>query len=126
MKYRFAALLVLPLLLAGCATTPTPEYIPANTYQGYNCVQLQAEYNRVSQYLTANQNRSGLTMSGVGIGIGIGRNGVYPNVNIGVGQAGGASRNNVAIALGQRDAIVQSARIKQCVFANGLKMHNGQ
>ena len=128
MTYRFVAALLLPLAsvlaLTGCASTPKPEYIPANTYQGYDCSQLQAEYQRVSQYLSANQNQSGITMSGIGIGIGIGRGGIYPSVNVGVGQTSGTSRNNIAIALGQRDAIIQAGRVKQCAFINGLKLYN--
>jgi hypothetical protein len=124
MTYRILTALLVPLMLVGCASTPKPEYIPANTYQGYDCTQLHAEYNRVSQYLSANQTQSGITMSGVGIGIGIGRGGIYPSVNVGVGQANSSSRNNIAIALGQRDAIIQAGRIKQCMFVNGHKLYN--
>ncbi|MFW2178231.1 MULTISPECIES: hypothetical protein [unclassified Moraxella] len=113
---------VISTTFVGCATTPSPEYISPNTYQTYDCNALSNEYNRVTQYINANQHQGGLTMSGVGIGIGIGRGGIYPNISLGVGQANTANRSNLAIAMGQRDAMIQSARLKQCGFAQGLKL----
>lgn len=108
--------------LAGCASMPSPQYVSPNTYQSYTCTQLATEYQRVNQYIVANPQKSGLTMSGMGLGIGIGRGGIYPTVSLGVGQVNGGNKANLALALGERDAIVQSARLKQCGFVTGIKL----
>lgn len=108
--------------LVGCASMPSPQYVSPNNYQSYDCNQMSNEYNRLSQYISANPQRSGLTMSGVGLGIGIGRGGIYPTVNLGVGQVNGGNKGNLAIAMGERDAIVQAGRMKQCGFVNGAKL----
>ena len=116
-------LTMLIVSLGGCSTLPSAQYVSPNTYQHYDCTQLNIEYNRVAQYIsTSSTQNSGLSMSGIGLGIGIGRGGVYPSVNIGLGNINGGNRNNLAIALGERDAIVQDARMKQCGFANNLKL----
>ncbi|OBX81211.1 hypothetical protein [Faucicola atlantae] len=108
----------------GCATTPKPSYVSPTQYQNYDCGKLNIEYNRLMQYIsTASSQHNGLTVSGVGLGIGIGRGGVYPNVNIGLGQTTGGNRNNLAIAMGEREAIVQAARMKNCAFVNGVKLY---
>lgn len=110
--------------VTGCATTPKPSYVSPNQYQNYDCGKLNIEYNRLMQYIsTASSQHNGLTVSGVGLGIGIGRGGVYPNVNIGLGQTTGGNRNNLAIAMGEREAIVQAARMQHCAFANGVKLY---
>ena len=109
--------------LTGCMTTPTPEYVSPNNYQSYNCVQLANEYTRVSQYIDANASqRSGLAASGIGIGVTGGRGGIYPTVSVGLGSVNGGNRHNLSIAMGQRDAMVQAARQKQCPFAIGIKL----
>lgn len=111
--------------VTGCATTPKPSYVSPTQYQNYDCGKLNIEYNRLMQYIsTASSQHNGLTVSGVGLGIGIGRGGVYPNVNIGLGQTTGGNRNNLAIAMGEREAIVQAARMKNCAFVNGVKLYS--
>lgn len=111
-------------VLTSCASAPKPNYVSPNQYQNYDCSQLNIEYNRLMQYITtASSQQNGVTVSGIGLGIGIGRGGVYPNVNIGVGQTTGGNRNNLAIAMGEREAVVQAARMKSCPFANGLKLY---
>ncbi|WP_394261100.1 hypothetical protein [Moraxella boevrei] len=112
------------LAMTGCASTPTPQYISPNTYQNYDCNTLMSEYNRTTQYINANQQKSGLTMSGVGIGIAGGRHGIYPTVSFGVGKANSGNQNNVSIAMGERDAILQSGRMKQCAFSRGVKLYS--
>mgnify|MGYP000179718238 CR=1 FL=1 len=122
---KFLLLSIALLSLGGCATLPTPQYTSPNTYQQYDCTQLNIEYNRVAQYISASASQhTGFSMSGIGIGIGVGRGGVYPTVNVGLGSVNGGNRNNLAIALGERDAIVQAARIKQCSFVSNLKLIN--
>lgn len=118
------ALVTAALGVTGCATTPKPSYVSPNQYQHDDCSKLAIEYNRLMQYIsTATRQHHGVTVSGVGLGIGIGRGGVYPNINIGLGQATGGNRNNLAIAMGEREAVVQAARMKSCPFANGLKLY---
>lgn len=120
---KLAMTALIATALTGCASLPQPQYVSPNTYQSYDCSQLSGEYNRLAQYIDANANqRTGLTMSGIGLGIGIGRGGIYPSVNLGLGSVNTGNRNNLAIALGERDAIVQSARLKQCGFVTGLKL----
>lgn len=123
-KFTFAAGIASVMLsVVGCSTMPQPQYVSPNTYQNYDCNQLASEYNRLTQYIEANQ-QSGLSVSGIGFGLGVGigrHGGVYPSVNVGLGNNAG-NRNNLAIVLGERDAIVQSARMKQCNFVTGLKL----
>lgn len=118
----FALIATLTAFISGCATLPAPTYVSPNTYQAYDCNGLASEYNRVNHYINTSHSQGGLTMSGVGIGIGIGSGGIYPSVNVGVGSANTGNRNNLAIALGERDAIVQAGRIKQCNFVTGIKL----
>lgn len=109
------------VVLTGCATTPTPQYVSANNYQHYNCEQLATEYNRTTQYINANANKStGLQASGVGIGLGIGRGGIYPSISVGLGTINKSNRNNVSIAMGERDAVVQAGKLKGCGFSQNI------
>lgn len=114
--------------LSGCATSGnlTPQYVPPSTYQGYNCESLAQEYNRVERYVegTSNQ-RSSLSTSGVGVGISAGRWGISPNISFGVGQSNDNKARDAKLSrlYGERDAIVQSARIQRCRFADGLKVY---
>lgn len=120
-------LLFSAITLSACTSLPTPEYVSANNYQSYNCTQLANEYTRVNQYIDANANqRTGLSASGIGIGVAGGRGGIYPTVSIGLGSVTGGNRHNLSIAMGQRDAMVQAARLKQCGFANGVKLYSEQ
>lgn len=108
--------------ISGCASTPTAQYVSPNTYQSYDCNALSSEYNRLTQYLNANKNPSALAMSGIGVGITGGRHGIYPTISFGVGKANSTNNSNIGLALGEKDAIVQSARLKHCSFANSVKL----
>lgn len=113
-------------ILTGCASMPTPQYVSVNNYQHYQCQQLTSEFNRTTQYINANANRNvGLRTSGVGIGLGIGRGGIYPSISVGLGTVNHASqRNNLAIAMGERDAIVQAGRVKGCDFSKNIRLYS--
>lgn len=118
---KTASLLLSVAIITGCASTPTAQYVSPNTYQSYDCNALTNEYNRLTQYLNANKNPSALNMSGIGVGITGGRYGIYPTISFGVGKAN-SNNNNIGIALGEKDAIVQSGRSKQCAFSQGVKL----
>ena len=114
--------------LSGCATSGnlTPQYVPPSTYQSYNCESLAQEYNRVERYVEGtSKQRSSLSTSGVGVGISAGRWGISPNISFGVGQSNDNKARDAKLSrlYGERDAIVQSARIQRCSFADGLKVY---
>lgn len=116
------------LLMTGCASTGnvSPQYIPPSNYQNYNCAGLSQEYNRIHSYITKEQGTySGITTTGVGVGISAGRWGVSPNINIGVGKSNNSSARDAKLSrlYGERDAVIQSARMKQCAFAAKLKVY---
>lgn len=114
--------------LSGCATSGnlTPQYVPPSTYQSYDCQALAQEYNRVNSYVESTRNqRSTLSSSGVGIGVSAGRWGISPNISFGVGQSSDNKARDAKLSrlYGERDAIIQSARIQRCSFANGVKIY---
>ena len=114
--------------LSGCASTGniTPQYIPPSTYQSYDCQALNQEYIRVNSYVNAARNeQSTLASTGVGVGISAGRWGISPNISFGVGQSNNNKARDVKLSrlYGERDAIIQSARIQRCSFANGIKIY---
>ena len=114
--------------LSGCATSGnlTPQYVPPSTYQNYNCDSLAQEYNRVQRYVEGtSKQRSSLSTSGVGVGVSAGRWGISPNISFGVGQSNDTKARDVKLSrlYGERDAIIQSARIQRCSFANGIKIY---
>lgn len=114
--------------LSGCASTGniTPQYVPPSTYQGYDCQTLSQEYNRVNRYVEAARNeQSSLSTSGVGIGVSAGRWGISPNISFGVGKSNNTKARDAKLSrlYGERDAIIQSARVKRCSFANGIKIY---
>ena len=114
--------------LSGCASTGniTPQYIPPSTYQSYDCQALNQEYVRVNSYVNAARNeQSTLASTGVGVGISAGRWGISPNISFGVGQSNNTKARVAKLSrlYGERDAIVQSARIQRCSFANGIKIY---
>lgn len=114
--------------LSGCATSGnlTPQYVPPSTYQNYDCQALAQEYNRVNLYAEAARNeRSTISTSGVGVGVSAGRWGISPNISFGVGQSNDKKAREAKLSrlYGERDAIVQSARIQRCSFANGVKIY---
>lgn len=114
--------------LSGCASTGnvTPQYVPPSTYQNYDCQALNQEYTRVNRYVAdANNQRSTLSTSGVGVGVSAGRWGISPNISFGVGKSNDTKARDVKLSrlYGERDAIIQSARIQRCSFANGVKIY---
>ncbi len=114
--------------LSGCASTGniTPQYVPPSNYQGYDCQTLSQEYNRVNRYVEATRNeQSSLSTSGVGIGVSAGRWGISPNISFGVGKSNNTKARDAKLSrlYGERDAIIQSARVKRCSFANGIKIY---
>ena len=114
--------------LSGCASTGniTPQYIPPSTYQSYDCQALNQEYVRVNNYVNAARNeQSTLSASGVGVGISAGRWGISPNISFGIGQSNNNKARDAKLSrlYGESDAIIQSARIQHCSFANGIKIY---
>lgn len=114
--------------LSGCASTGniTPQYVPPSNYQGYDCQTLSQEYNRVNRYVEATRNgQSSLSASGVGIGVSAGRWGISPNISFGVGKSNNTKGRDAKLSrlYGERDAIIQSARVQRCSFANGIKIY---
>lgn len=122
-KFTLTAIAVATIALTGCATTPAPTYVSADKYQAYDCNLLASEYNRLDQYIASAPRTSGLRSTGIGIGIGAGRGGIYPTISMGVGSGGSGNNANIATALGERDAVVQSARLKHCAFGNNVKLY---
>lgn len=124
----FLALTASAALLSSCASTGniSPQYIPPSNYQSYNCSALGQEYNRINTYVKqAQQQQSTLSTTGVGVGVSAGRWGISPNISFGVGKSGNTQARDAKLSrlYGERDAVVQSARLKQCDFANGLKIY---
>lgn len=114
--------------LSGCASTGnlTPQYVPPSTYQSYDCQALSQEYVRVNRYIEGTgKQRSTLSTSGVGVGISAGRWGISPNISFGVGKSGDSKTRDAKLSrlYGERDAIIQSARLQRCSFANGIKIY---
>ncbi len=114
--------------LSGCATSGnlTPQYVPPSTYQNYDCQTLAQEYNRVQRYVEGtSKQRSTLSTSGVGVGISAGRWGISPNISFGVGQSNDNKARDAKLSrlYGERDAIIQSASIQRCSFADGMKVY---
>ena len=113
------------LTLSACSSLPKPAYVSPNNYQSYQCAQLASEYTRVNQYIDASANqRTGLQASGISIGVTGGRGGIYPTVSVGLGSVNGGNRHNLSTAMGQREAMIQAARQKQCAFVDGIKLYN--
>lgn len=114
--------------LSGCASMGniTPQYVAPSTYQQYDCQALNQEYVRVNRYVDAARNeQSTLSSSGVGLGVSAGRWGISPNISFGVGKSNDTKARDAKLSrlYGERDAIVQSARIQRCSFVNGVKIY---
>ncbi|PNK60531.1 hypothetical protein [Psychrobacter sp. FDAARGOS_221] len=117
------------LFMSGCASTGnvTPQYIPPSNYQSYDCSGLSQEYNRLNNYIANEQGKasSGITTTGVGVGISAGRWGISPNINVGLGRSNNNNARDAKLSrlYGERDAVIQSAHMKRCAFANDLKVY---
>jgi outer membrane murein-binding lipoprotein Lpp len=106
------------VLLGACASTVKPAYVSPTQYQSLNCQQLQAEYNRIQQYIDNGVQTPKRTGVGVGIGLGGGWGkggwGFGPSISINMGQSMNTKNTELANVLGQQDAIVQAAKFKGC------------
>ena len=58
------------MMLGACASTVKPAYVSPTQYQSLNCQQLQAEYNRIQQYIDNGVQTPKRTGVGVGVGLG--------------------------------------------------------
>lgn len=101
------------VLLGACASTVKPAYVSPTQYQSLNCQQLQAEYNRIQQYIDNGVQTPKRTGVGVGIGLGGGW-GISPTISLNMGQSMNTKNTELANVLGQQDAIVQAAKFKGC------------
>ncbi|MFU9047670.1 hypothetical protein ACNAUY_14900 [Acinetobacter tibetensis] len=118
-KIALSILAASSVLLAACATTVKPTYVSPTQYQSLNCQQLQAEYDRIQQYL--NQGVSVAKRTGVGVGVGLGGGwshgggwGFGPSVSLNMGQSSNTKKTEISRLMGQQDAIVQAAQFKNC------------
>lgn len=106
------------MLLGACASTVKPAYVSPTQYQSLNCQQLQAEYNRIQQYIDNGVQTPKRTGVGVGVGLGGGWGkggwGFGPSISVNMGQSMNTKNTELANMLGQQDAIVQAARFKGC------------
>ena len=106
------------MLLGACASTVKPAYVSPTQYQSLNCQQLQAEYNRIQQYIDNGVQAPKRTGVGVGVGLGGGWSkggwGFGPSISVNMGQSMNTKNTELANVLGQQDAIVQAARFKGC------------
>ena len=106
------------MLLGACASTVKPAYVSPTQYQSLNCQQLQAEYNRIQQYIDNGVQTPKRTGVGVGVGLGGGWGkggwGFGPSISINMGQSMNTKNTELANVLGQQDAIVQAAQFKGC------------
>lgn len=113
--------LALSMLLGACASTVKPSYVSPTQYQALNCQQLQAEYNRIQQYIDNGVQTPKRTGVGVGVGLGGGWArgggwGISPTISLNVGQSMNTKNTELANLLGQQDAIVQAAQFKGCAI----------
>ena len=106
------------MVLGACASTVKPAYVSPTQYQSLNCQQLQAEYNRIQQYIDNGVQTPKRTGVGVGVGLGGGWGkggwGFGPSISVNMGQSMNTKNTELANVLGQQDAIVQAARFKGC------------
>ena len=106
------------MLLGACASKVKPAYMSPTQYQSLNCQQLQAEYNRIQQYIDNGVQTPKRTGVGVGVGLGGGWGkggwGFGPSISVNMGQSMNTKNTELANVLGQQDAIVQAARFKGC------------
>lgn len=105
-------------LLVGCATGPVrPAYVSPAQYQTMDCEALRLEFNRIGQMLVQGVEPAQRHAMGVGVGLGgvLGHGGgVYPSVSVRMGQSQNSVRTEIANLLGQRDALAQASRFKNC------------
>ena len=113
--------------LTGCATSNiSPQYVAPNTYQAYDCAGLQQELNRIGHYIEQTKSQqTTLAATGVGVGVSAGRWGISPNISFGIGKSSNSQARDAKLSqlYGEQDAVIQSAHLKKCTFATGLKVY---
>jgi len=106
------------LLLSACATTVKPTYVSPTQYQALNCSQLNAEFNRIQEYI--NNGVQPAKRTGVGVGLGLGGGwgrggwGFGPSVSVNMGQSSNTKNTELSRLYGQQDALTQAAQFKNC------------
>lgn len=110
---------VATLLLSACQSVPKPIYVSPTQYQNLNCGQLQAEYNRIYQYIEGGVNPAKRTGVGVGVGLGGGWGsgggwGIGPSISVNMGQSSNTKKTELSRVMGEQEAIVQAAKFKDC------------
>ena len=118
-KIALSILAASSLLLTACATTVKPTYVSPTQYQSLSCQQLQAEYDRIQQYLDQGVSVPKSTGMGVDVGLGGGWSrgggwGFGPSVSLNMGQSSNTKKTEISRLMGQQDAIVQAAQFKNC------------
>lgn len=115
------------LCLSACASMQVaPQYVSPSRYQTYDCSALQQESHRIHGYIHQTQKQQGtLSATDIGIGVSAGRYGVYPSISFGIGKSQKTQARDAKLAqlYGERDAIIQSGRMKKCAFVTGLKLY---
>jgi hypothetical protein len=119
MNKSLFAILASTLVLTACSSTPKPTYVSPVQYQEMSCQALQAEYNRIHEYIQGGVTPAKRTGVGVGIGLGGGWGsrggwGIGPSISVNMGQSGPSKKSEVERVLGEQEAIVKAASYKQC------------
>lgn len=119
-KFHLISLIIFSGSLMACASNVKPTYVSPSKYQSLDCSQLQAEYQRLEDYIK-NGVESSSTRTGVGVGIGLGGGwgsrggwGLAPSISINMGQSSNTKRSETARLLGEQDALAQASRFKNC------------
>ena len=106
------------ILLTACATTVKPTYVSPTQYQALNCGQLNAEFNRIQQYINNGVQTPKRTGVGVGLGLGGGWGrggwGFGPSVSVNMGQSSDTKNTEISRLYGEQDALSQAAQFKNC------------
>lgn len=117
--FMISGMSVMVFFLTACQSTPKPIYVSPTQYQGLDCGQLQAEYNRIYQYIENGVSPAKRTGVGVGVGLGGGWGsrggwGISPNISVNMGQSSNTKKTELSRVMGEQEAIVQAAKFKNC------------
>lgn len=106
------------VLMTGCASTVKPTYVSPTQYQAMSCGQINAEFNRIQQYINNGVQTPKRTGVGVGVGLGGGWGrggwGFGPSVSVNMGQSSNTKNTELSRLYGQQDALSQAAQFKNC------------
>ncbi|TCM62805.1 hypothetical protein EC844_12349 [Acinetobacter calcoaceticus] len=115
-----AIVAVSTVLLSACATTVKPTYVSPTQYQALDCGQLNAEFNRIQQYIDNGVQTPKSTGMGVGVGLGGGWGrggwGFGPSISVNMGQSSNTKSTEISRLYGQQDALSQAAQFKNCAI----------